>query len=90
MSPLIQIPKTASSPADPNEPCFLMSLPAEICNYVYAFVFKHDKPVLLHDTELYYSVLPTQSVIGAPYSFKRALDQYDASIEEDEAGTTEF
>ncbi|KAI4680341.1 uncharacterized protein J4E84_007989 [Alternaria hordeiaustralica] len=46
---VLEIPKTTSGPADPRAPSILTTLPPEIRNRIYEYIFKRDRPVLLHD-----------------------------------------
>jgi hypothetical protein len=45
----IEIPRTMSSAANPHAPSILTTLPGEIRNQIYGYLFKRDGPVLLHD-----------------------------------------
>jgi hypothetical protein len=38
---------------DPNEPSFLTTLPPEIRNRIFGFLFEQDDPILLHDGKAY-------------------------------------
>jgi hypothetical protein len=53
----MEIPKTTSGPARPDEPSFLTTLPSEIRNRIYEFLFERDEPVLLHDEKAYWKHL---------------------------------
>ena len=46
---MIEIPKTTSGPADPHAPSILTTLPPEIRNRIYEYLFKKDVPVLPTD-----------------------------------------
>jgi hypothetical protein len=50
----MQIPKTVSSPADPDEPSLLTTLPPEIRNIVYEYLFQRDEPILIHNTDAFH------------------------------------
>ncbi|EAT81294.1 hypothetical protein SNOG_11586 [Parastagonospora nodorum SN15] len=58
METYIQIMKTASSPADPNAPSFLTSLPPEMRNAIYEVLFKREEPVLVHNAHQYHAHEP--------------------------------
>ena len=46
---VIEIPKTTSGPADPRAPSILTTLPPEIRNRIYEYLFKRDGPIVLDD-----------------------------------------
>ena len=46
---IIEIPKTTSAAADPRTPSILTTLPPEIRNRIYEYLYKSDTPVLLND-----------------------------------------
>jgi hypothetical protein len=69
--------KTASSPADPNAPSFLTTLPPEVRNTIYEVLFKRDKPVLLHNADTYYPEPPTRSNYSCLDNYTDALYTYD-------------
>ena len=50
---VIEIPKTKSAAADPSARSFLTTLPPEIRNRIYEYVFKSDEPVLPRDGHVF-------------------------------------
>jgi len=48
---IIEIPKTTSGAADPGAPSILTTLPPEIRNRIYEYLFKRDGPILLNDDQ---------------------------------------
>ncbi|KAI4920975.1 hypothetical protein J4E85_009090 [Alternaria conjuncta] len=46
---VIEIPKTTSGPADPRAPSILTTLPPEIRNRIYEYLFKRDGPIVLDE-----------------------------------------
>ena len=50
---IIDIPKTKSAAADPSARSFLTTLPPEIRNPIYEYVFKRDEPVLPRDDHVF-------------------------------------
>jgi hypothetical protein len=54
----MEIPKTASVAADDDRPSFL-TLPGEVRNMVYGFLYERDGPVLIHNVRAYYAPEPT-------------------------------
>ncbi|KAI4644652.1 uncharacterized protein J4E79_011089 [Alternaria viburni] len=46
---VIEIPKTTSGPADPHASSILTTLPPEIRNRIYEYLFKRDRPVIVDD-----------------------------------------
>ena len=57
----IRIPKTMASLVDPHAPAFVTTFSAEVRNTIYKVFFKHDEPVLLHNTDEYHPGYPSQS-----------------------------
>ena len=45
----IEIPKTTSGPADPRAPSILTTLPPEIRNRIYGYLFEEDGPIIFRD-----------------------------------------
>ncbi|KAI4622702.1 uncharacterized protein J4E87_006269 [Alternaria ethzedia] len=50
---IIEIPKTSSGAADPGAPSILTTLPPEIRNRIYEYLFKRDGPVILDDGQVH-------------------------------------
>jgi hypothetical protein len=88
MATFIQIPKTMSSPKDPGAPSFLTTLRPEIRNAVYAMLFRHDAPVLLHNWEAYYPK-PLTPQPGRPID-PESWRYFDECVEKAIGGHSEF
>ncbi|KAF2820401.1 hypothetical protein CC86DRAFT_374560 [Ophiobolus disseminans] len=91
MATVIPIPKTMSSPADPDGPSFLTNLPPEMRNAVYEILFKRDGTVLIHNADIYYANSPNRSTFerGEKYRAER-LDRFDELFDENTGGAVEF
>ncbi|KAH6642901.1 hypothetical protein C7974DRAFT_351893 [Boeremia exigua] len=85
-----KIPKTTSSPADPNEPSFLTTLPPEVRNAIYEALFKRDDPVLLHDADACYPRYPDPASYMADDDHMEQLEFYDEEIDENLESDHEF
>jgi hypothetical protein len=90
MAAFIQIPKTMSSPADPDTPSFLTNLPAEIRNAVYEVLFKRDEPVLLHNAEAYHTIEPPRDIYAAPYTRPDFMKDFHTTFEAEIGRDEEF
>ncbi|KAI4674051.1 uncharacterized protein J4E88_008518 [Alternaria novae-zelandiae] len=54
---VIEIPKTTSGPADPRAPSILTTLPPEIRNRIYEYLFKRDGPIVVDDGQAHVELL---------------------------------
>jgi hypothetical protein len=81
MVAFIQIPKTTSSPADPGTASFLTTLPPEIRNAIYEVMFKHEKPILLHNAKAYHARPPETELYSDPTVNAQVLQRFDAIYE---------
>ena len=61
----ISIPRTASSPIDPQAPSLLTTFPPELRNRIYELLFHRGKPVRLHDGKGYRERL-LRTLVGLP------------------------
>lgn len=89
MAAFIQIPKTMSSPADPNAPSFLTNLPPDIRNAVYEVIFKRDRPLLIHNPEAYHAIEPSRITMDPEY-YDWQMRRYDNAFEADVGRDSEF
>jgi hypothetical protein len=89
MAAFIQIPKTMSSPADPDAPSFLSNLPPEIRNAIYELLFKRDEPVLLHDPEAWQITAPSPSDYDSD-DWAKSIRDFDERFEAEIGSDAEF
>lgn len=90
MEPYIQIPKTASKPADSDAPSFLTTLPPELRNGVYEVLFKLDGPVLVHNALVYHAREPESNPHMDPEIFCDTVEAFDEMYETEMGGDREF
>ena len=88
MVAFITIPRTIFAPADPEEPSFRTTLPAELRNRIYEMLFKRDGLVLLHNTAAYYPKLPVLQPNSSTNSL--IMGEFDSQFENNIAGRREF
>jgi hypothetical protein len=86
----VQIPKTVSSPADPNEHSLLTSLLPELRNTIYALLLKRDESVMLHNAEAYYPQLPERSAYGCDSAYVPDTKRFDIAFDKCMGGASEF
>jgi hypothetical protein len=77
----IQIPKTLSSPANPNEPSLLTSLPPELRNTIYELLLKRDESVMLHNAEAYYPELSKRSSYRSESHYNSDMARFDTAFD---------
>ncbi|KAI5375235.1 hypothetical protein J4E82_006103 [Alternaria postmessia] len=71
-----------SSPMDPSEVSFLTTLPPEIRNQVYGYLFKREDSVLLHNAHAFH--LPCRNLENYHSGLQQYYDAYEAEIGTDE------
>ncbi|KAH8623370.1 hypothetical protein IG631_21849 [Alternaria alternata] len=71
-----------SSPTHPFEVPFLTTLPSEIRNQVYGYLFKREDSVLLHNADAFH--LPCRDLENVHYGLQQYYDAYEAEIGTDE------
>lgn len=79
-----------SSSADPSEPSFLATLPAELRNAVYEILFKRDEPVLVHNVAAYLAKEPKMDPIETIEDFADSMREFEERYEEDIGKDSEF
>ncbi|KAI8933697.1 hypothetical protein NX059_009415 [Plenodomus lindquistii] len=87
---IMRIQKTLSAPADPGEPSFLTTLPAEIRNMIYEIMFKRDGHVLLHNSAAYHDKKPHRHPTTSQADHENDLEAFYRNYEQDICNAREF
>ncbi|KAF2030525.1 hypothetical protein EK21DRAFT_111838 [Setomelanomma holmii] len=83
-------PETTSSPAIPDAPSFLTTLPPEIRNHVYEVLFKRDEPVLVHNKDAYHAKEPERDKWMSTDDYMVDIRRFEKIYEEEMDSADEF
>jgi hypothetical protein len=85
-----KIPKTTSSPANPGAPSLLITLPPEIRNMVYEYLFQRDEPILIHNTEAFHMTEPDKADWGEDPVYLRLTNEFYEGFDDEIGQDEEF
>jgi hypothetical protein len=80
-------PNRISSPADPSEVSLLTTLPPELRNQVYQWLFQYDDPVLIHNADSFHEECQRPGLYGPLMDF---YSRYEAEVGTDKEFRHDF
>ncbi|KAJ8113272.1 hypothetical protein OPT61_g4569 [Boeremia exigua] len=82
MAKPMAIPETVAGPANPSEPSFVTTLPAEIRLAIYEILFKSEKMIMLHNVDAYFPIYPGNQRLDDDTTPSTRNTTYDDNVAE--------